>query len=282
MNDRISKCQKILEQDPNSQIFAALAEGYRKNGDLDKAFRTCQGGLRIHPSYGSAHVVMAKINLDRGLYDWAEAEVKKAIELDGTSRAIELLMAEIHIYRGEFNEAVKLLKKLHQLDPANSQIKKLLDIAVKLPEEQKAGKAEKVAKVVQTEARKQAPETEPPPPDNASLTIKEVLQKAMSLPEIHGALFVDQAGLVVESEWAAEMNATTCGATFADLERILSKELVESSFGKSTSILIENSDFLFYLIRVESGMFLFAGDAATNLGGLRMKIGSFVDRHKVN
>ena len=81
IQDRISKCQKILETDPNSQIFAALAEAYRRNGDLDKAFRICQNGLKIHPSYGSAHVVMAKINLDRRLYDWAEIEAKKAAEL---------------------------------------------------------------------------------------------------------------------------------------------------------------------------------------------------------
>ena len=62
IEDRIAKCNKLLDANPNSQIFAALAEAYRKKGELDKAFRICQGGLRIHPSYGSAHVVMAKIN----------------------------------------------------------------------------------------------------------------------------------------------------------------------------------------------------------------------------
>jgi len=83
IDDRISKCQKILEVDPNSQIFAALAEAYRKRGDLDKAFQVCQNGLWIHPSYGSGHLVMSKINLDRGLYDWAEIEANKAQDLDG-------------------------------------------------------------------------------------------------------------------------------------------------------------------------------------------------------
>jgi tetratricopeptide (TPR) repeat protein len=117
INDRIEKCQKIMESDPNSQIFAALADAHRKKGELDKAFRICQNGLKIHPSYGAAHLVMAKINMDRGLYDWAEAEIKKAIELDGSSRSIDILLSEILIYKGEFVEAVKLLKKLHQSDP---------------------------------------------------------------------------------------------------------------------------------------------------------------------
>ena len=136
IEDRIIKCRKILESDPNSQIFAALAEAYRKKGELDKAFRICQGGLRIHPSYGSAHVIMAKINLDRGLYDWAEAEVNKAAEIDGRSRAIDLLLAEIYLFKGDYKSSVKLLNRLLQVDPENLQIKKLLDIALKIPEEQ--------------------------------------------------------------------------------------------------------------------------------------------------
>ena len=58
IEDRISKCNKLLDANPNSQIFAALAEAYRKKGELDQAFRVCQSGLRIHPNYGSAHMVM--------------------------------------------------------------------------------------------------------------------------------------------------------------------------------------------------------------------------------
>jgi len=138
LDERIFKCRKIIEEDPNSQIFAALAESYRKKGELDKAFRVCQSGLKIHPSYGAAHVVMAKINLDRGLYDWAEIEAQKAMELDGRTRTLELLLAEIYIYKGEFDQAIKLLKQLHDADPNNAQISKLLDIARKLPEENRA------------------------------------------------------------------------------------------------------------------------------------------------
>ncbi|RME27850.1 MAG: hypothetical protein D6800_04560, partial [Candidatus Zixiibacteriota bacterium] len=137
LDERIAKCHKILQSDPNSQIFAALAEAYRKKGELDTAFRICQNGLRVHPSYGSAHIVMAKINLDRGLYDWAETEVQKAREIDGNSRAIELLLAEIQIYKGDFQNAIRLLKKLHESDPTNEHIAKLLDIAERIPREQK-------------------------------------------------------------------------------------------------------------------------------------------------
>ncbi len=135
IDERIRKCTKILDENPSSQIFAALAEAYRKQGDLDKAFRICQNGLKVHPDYGSAHLVMAKTNLDKGMYDWAESELKKAIELDGTTRATELLLSEIYIYKGEFNKACQILERLNTGDPGNPQIKKLLEIAHKIPME---------------------------------------------------------------------------------------------------------------------------------------------------
>jgi len=138
IDERIVKCERILESDPNSQIFAALAEAYRRNGNLEKAFSVCQSGLKVHPLYSSAHVVMAKINLDRGLYDWAEIEVRKAAEVGGWTRTIELLMSEIHIYKGDFKAAVKLLTKLHQADPNNTQTTKLLEIARQIPKQQVA------------------------------------------------------------------------------------------------------------------------------------------------
>ena len=101
IEDRISKCNKLLDANPNSQIFAALAEAYRKKGDLDLAFRICQEGLRIHPDYGSAHMVMARINVDKGMFDWAEIEVRKTIDIEGNSHTTDLLLAEIYINKND-------------------------------------------------------------------------------------------------------------------------------------------------------------------------------------
>jgi predicted regulator of Ras-like GTPase activity (Roadblock/LC7/MglB family) len=282
IDDRIDKCQKILELDPNSQIFAALAEAYRKRGDLEKAFRICRNGLRVHPSYGSAHVVMAKINLDRGLYDWAEAEIKKAIEIEGNSRAIELLLAEIYIYKGEFNAAVKLLRKLHQADPGNGQIKKLLDIALKLPEEQamimesQGGIRKAVREMAATSSTMQAVLPIEPEPIT---TAAEIVQRAVALPDMEGALFVNREGLVVEHEWGVSLDAETCGATMAEVSNVLSQELVKASFGAVNSLLIETANPILYLIRVADGLFLFAANNRINLGTMRMRIGSLVERY---
>ena len=284
INDRIEKCQKIMESDPNSQIFAALADAHRKKGELDKAFRICQNGLKIHPSYGAAHLVMAKINMDRGLYDWAEAEIKKAIELDGSSRVIDILLSEILIYKGEFVEAVKLLKKLHQSDPDNKQIKKRLDIAQRIPEEQKEITSPQPGTVIGAPSEGEETddgerfEAKAPP----KLSTGDIVRQALTLSDLHGALFINSEGLVTESEWTLDIDSQNCGAIMSEIVIYLSQEMVDNSFGRINTVLIENSQMVFYLRKVESGIFLFVGDARISLGNMRMKLSGLVDNYQPN
>ncbi|MEW5993151.1 MAG: tetratricopeptide repeat protein [Candidatus Zixiibacteriota bacterium] len=271
LDDRIAKCEKILEADPNSQIFAALAEAYRRKGQLDKAFRICQNGLRIHPSYGSAHIVMAKINLDRRMYDWAEIEAKKALEIDGQTRSIRLLLAEIHIYRGQTEAAVKLLKQLSEADPDNTQIRRLLDISLRIPKEQPAG----AGPSTQPQARSAVAESEraPAQPDTLlSLTEGDVIRLGRQIPGVSGALYVNSEGLIVESNWSAGVDATACAAGLSEVGNSVNQELVESSFGRVHMMLIETEDLVFYLVRAGGGSFLFAAEESVNLGTLRLQM----------
>ncbi|UCD62786.1 MAG: hypothetical protein JSW34_08445 [Candidatus Zixiibacteriota bacterium] len=279
IDDRIAKCQKILDVDPNSQIFAALAEAYRKKGELEKAFRICQNGLRVHPSYGSAHVVMAKINLDRGLYDWAEIEANKAAEIDGLTRTIELLLAEIYIYKGDFKQAVKLLRKLNQADPNNAQIKKLLEIAQKIPEEQES-LAETPPKAAdeKTSQTDEVPVAEPAPDD--ILTARGIIESAVKINGVDGALLVNFEGLVIDSEWNLDMDASLCSATLGDVGNRLSQDLVKSRFGDFFTILIETLGNTFYLVRASEGLFLFVANASANLGALRMKVDNLLESYR--
>ena len=198
IDDRIAKCRKILDSNPNSQIFAALAEAYRKKGDLEKAFHVCQNGLKTNQSYGSAHIVMARINLDKSLYDWAEVEAKKAAECDGWTRGTELLLAEIHIYKGELPVALKLLKKLHEVAPDNSQITKLLEIASNLPEEQAASTG--IVNDIQPKTTK-SEETilmTKPGSNSDKMSIEDILKQALGIFGIDGAMYANLEGLVVD------------------------------------------------------------------------------------
>jgi len=278
--DRVAKCRKILDVDPTSQIFAALAEAHRKQGELERAFEVCQTGLRIHPSYGAAHAVMAKISIDRGMYDWAEAEVNKAIELEGQSRATELLQAEIHLYKKEFAEATRLLKKLYQLDPHNHHVKKLLDIAQNIPKEIMAvATREKSIKenleqppyVATEQAASEGPRV---------LGHAELLNEIISISGITVAMLLRSDGLIEETKWSTGVERSEYGNTLSELKNDLSNDVMKASFGKLNTVLVETGKNVLYMTRLSDRVLALIGDENTNLGALRMKVAGLIEMYQ--
>ncbi len=270
IDDRIAKCTKILEENPSSQIFAALADAHRKRGDLDKAFRVCQNGLKVHPGYGSGHLVMAKINMDRGMYDWAESEIRKAMELDGTTRATELLLSEVFIYKGEFNKACRILEKLLQSDPDNEQIKKLLDIARKIPLESRSGPLPPPV-----DAPSAAPSETPGLP---KLNDKQLLRALVVVPGVEGALLVNKDGLVLEAEWNDQGDTDLMGALAAETARYCTVQLRDSGFGTLQSVLIETGRSFLYLSNAAGRLLAVVCTESINLGSLKLKLASLLSR----
>lgn len=275
LEDRITKCNKILGENPNSQIFAALAEAYRKRGELDKAFRTCQTGLKIHPNYGSAHLIMAKINLDKGLYDWSEMEANKAIELDGRSSTTEFLLADIYLHRGEFVKAVKILNKLQVADPGNQQVRKLLDIAKTLPLESPDGsstpailKEEKDSGVVEA----QSPKTE------ERIDIKQLLDRIADIVGVEGVLLINREGLVAESRWDEPRSLELYGAIAKDIESTVQSQIEIARFGKYENILLEADNLIVNLVPLKDNILLIKANKQINLGTLRLKLPALFGR----
>ncbi|RKX25804.1 MAG: hypothetical protein DRP45_05070 [Candidatus Zixiibacteriota bacterium] len=277
--DRIVKCRKILDSDPTSQIFAALAEAYRKNGELEEAFTVCQKGLRIHPSYGPAHIVMARVSVDRGMYDWAETEVKKSIELEGPSRATDLLLAEVLLYKKECDKAIKLLRSLYNADTYNRQVCDLLDIAERM-------KQETVSEQAAHENASNVPlETESDRPDQRledSSVCKpvELLHQIAAINGIQGGLFIDADGTVVESEWSSQMNSSVCAEAMEEVVKRINSDLVNSSFGKVDSVLVETGSTVLYIVQVTDGTLLVVGDGRTNLGTVRLNISALLNKYQ--
>ncbi|MEW5922985.1 MAG: tetratricopeptide repeat protein [Candidatus Zixiibacteriota bacterium] len=279
LDDRIAKCNKILNENPNSQIFAALAEAYRKKGEIDKAFRICQTGLKIHPNYGSAHMVMAKINFDKGLFDWAEMEVHKAIELDGASHATDLTLAEIHVHRGEFAKALRILNKLQESDPNNRHVQKLLDLTRKLPLESPVSVFEEPPVVAQAAAvEEEEPAPFPTPRQEKRITYKELLDFIASVGGVDGVLLINREGLVADQRWDDEASTDLYGAVARDIEKTIQSQMEISRFGEYETILLEADDLIIKILPLKDNLLLIKANKQINLGTLRLKLPKLLSR----
>lgn len=126
LDERIEKCLAILADNPHSQVFAALADAYRKRGEFGRAFAVCKSGLKHHPDYAPAHIVMAKLFLHQGMYDDAMTSLKLAEGQDGVTRASEHLETEILIGMRNFDAAHKMLDRLRTTDRGNPELKELM------------------------------------------------------------------------------------------------------------------------------------------------------------
>ncbi len=94
--EALDRYRQILARDPSSLVFAALAEIYRKTGELDKAIATCRKGLRLHPRFVSGRVALARAYADDGKLDLARHELEKVVLSAPDNIVAQKLLAEIY------------------------------------------------------------------------------------------------------------------------------------------------------------------------------------------
>ncbi|MGE9743916.1 tetratricopeptide repeat protein [Bdellovibrio bacteriovorus] len=120
----IEKYQSLLEKDPNSQVFAPLAEAYREMGMLQEARKTVTAGVQRHPQFVGGLVTYAKILRDLGELSKALETLKKATSLSSENILAHQLMAEVHLAQKNPKDALKSFKMVLFLNPNSKSAQK--------------------------------------------------------------------------------------------------------------------------------------------------------------
>jgi len=261
INERIAKCQKILDADPSSQIFAALADAYRKKGELEKALQIGLKGIEDHPDYGSAYMVVAKTYLDMGNYGEAERYLHKAVEVGGRTRSADLLEAEILMKQEQFGRAKTLLERLHNSDPKSETIKNLLTKAML-----QSNTGIEPPKPISSAA------VSPEHPPRKTYDLSHTIGIIKILPRVLGVVAVTREGMVVEGQFDGllprdELGALASGA-FNSVEQAISK----LHFGAGHEILIEADQSKLWMFNRGRLIIVISTRDDVNLGSLKLKL----------
>ncbi|UOF02984.1 tetratricopeptide repeat protein [Bdellovibrio reynosensis] len=120
----IEKYQMILEKDPNSQVFAPLAEAYREMGMLAEAKKTVTAGVQRHPQFVGGLVTYAKVMRDLSELGKAGEALKRATSLAPENILAHQLTAEVHLANKNPKEALKAFKMVLFLNPNSKSAQK--------------------------------------------------------------------------------------------------------------------------------------------------------------
>jgi predicted regulator of Ras-like GTPase activity (Roadblock/LC7/MglB family)/Flp pilus assembly protein TadD len=137
---RLEELKRILQKDPTSRQFLALAEEYRRQGKLRDAIITLERGLQIHGTSVAAHVALGRSyqQLDR-LEDATRAYVN-ALRIDRENLVAIRQLAEVYLSKGDKVEAIKKLKLYRGLKPGDKDVSELIaQIEVDVPALKQAG-----------------------------------------------------------------------------------------------------------------------------------------------
>lgn len=123
----IDRFEEQYAGNPDSLVFARLADLHRKAGDLERALEVLARGLERHPEYTSGHLVRGRCLRDLGREEEAQEAFEQVLELDQHNLVALRALAELARKRGDREGARRRLKSLLQVDPGNEEAREMMD-----------------------------------------------------------------------------------------------------------------------------------------------------------
>jgi tetratricopeptide (TPR) repeat protein len=133
-NPRIDDLRRRLEREPNSRLFAQLAEELRKDGEFEEAIRIARAGLARHPNYPSARMTLGRALFDTGDMAAARHELQSVLEGAPDNILASRLLAECLESLGDLPGALQRFRATLALSPGDKQITaRVRGLEAKLP-----------------------------------------------------------------------------------------------------------------------------------------------------
>lgn len=125
-SEEIRRFEEQYRRQPESLVFARLADAYRKAGQPEKALAILEEGLLRHPDYPSGHIVRARALRDMGKMDETLESFRQVLELDAANLVAIRELAGLADERGDTGEARHWYERLGQIDPSDLDVRQRL------------------------------------------------------------------------------------------------------------------------------------------------------------
>jgi predicted regulator of Ras-like GTPase activity (Roadblock/LC7/MglB family) len=253
-------------------VFAALADALRSKGDLDQAFRVCRQGLRLHPNYGAGHLVMAKINFERKMYDWAEQELAEAVRFDGETRATDQLHVEIMIARGNVHDSELALKKLRTSGANPLMLQDLQQRVDRLKKDHKRRGIDQALPQGKPHQQTEMPEIKAPSKRTSPITLSQALDELLHLYGVQFIVCAHANGTVVDHRGNSTLDITEAAAFAVEMCRNAQTETALNAFGNAFQIAVETEERMIVIMKFDRYNLVLFCDKRVNLGSMRLKL----------
>lgn len=124
--EAISRFEDLLRKDPNSQVFASLAEAYRADGRFSEAERVAVTGVNAHPGFAAGWVVYGRTLRDLNRPAEATKALKRALQLSPENFLALHLLGEIQMEEKKPKEALQTFKRILFLNPLAEKAKQIV------------------------------------------------------------------------------------------------------------------------------------------------------------
>lgn len=112
---------KRYQDDPNSRVFAPLAEAYRKAGLVDEAIDIAREGLKVHPSFVGGRVALGRALFDKRMYKDVVDELAPITREVPDNLVAQRLLAESSLMLGRIADALGAYKMLLFFNPNDKE-----------------------------------------------------------------------------------------------------------------------------------------------------------------
>lgn len=126
LSQTILKYQEIYTQDPESKIFAVLADAYRRQKRFEQAYSIASKGVSYHPHFSGGHLALARVLMSQNQYHKAIEHLKQTIKLAPDNLLAHKLLGECCLQLQQPADAIRTYKMVLSLNPLDTHSKEML------------------------------------------------------------------------------------------------------------------------------------------------------------